>query len=99
MKIILMIIGVLAAVALYVALKPADPVTLARLKCEMATEHLTSYDVPLMDVTRAFVDGDVHTGIVRMPFSAGNLQREAVCVFRDGSLRRFTLDRKLLAGQ
>jgi hypothetical protein len=83
----------------WIVLSPADPVSLAKIKCEAAVERFTSYDVGLSDVTRAGVQGDVYTGIVTMPFDAGGKQRVAMCRFEFGETRSVTLDGKLLAGK
>ena len=83
----------------YAMLRPDDPVTAAKLKCEFAIESATGYDVGLMEVSRAAVTGDVFNGTVTMPFNVAGRQRNAVCIFESGTTRQVTLDGQLLAGR
>lgn len=83
----------------YAMLRPDDPQTTAKLKCEFAIERTTGYDLGIMEVAGAMVIGDVFNGRVSIPFERSGKYNLALCVFENGNIRSVFLNEKLLAGR
>lgn len=93
------LLGIVAAAGAGFFLRPSDPRTSAKLKCEFGIEEATGLSVGLTDVSKATVTGDELNGTVQMQFAAGSTSYLAECIFEHGKFRRVMLNGKIIAGR
>lgn len=84
--------------AVWAIMRPNDPITTAKEKCEEALERFTGHEIGVMEVRHAVVDGDINNATVRMQLARGGKSFQGECVFDSGSMRSVMVDGKLLAG-
>lgn len=82
----------------FVFLRPDNPQTTGKLKCEFAIEHVTNYEISLTEVSNGDIYGDVFNGTAIIRFNRSGQNYIAECIFVDGSLQRLSINGKILAG-